>query len=153
MIRIEGVNVFLSVLHVHRSVETTVIEASEVEVVGDDVQHLRHLAEDEHFVSLLLELDEHLVEDHHLAADVDDLFRGFIHLRLLVVDQEWVVADSTQEHHHVAELGGGGEHVFLIYGKLDHILLAQLVQPNNLDMRLSLQLIHFKLTRYMHQLN
>ena len=83
------------------------VEAAKVEIVGDNVQQLRHLAEYQHFVSLLLEFDQHLVEKHHFAANVDDLFRGFIHFAQRMIDQEGVIADAPQQHHHVSELRGG----------------------------------------------
>ena len=86
---------FLSVFDPHGAVESAVVETPEVEVIGDDVEHLRHLAKDQHFVSFLLESNQHLVENHHLAADVDDLRRRILHFASRMIDQEWMVANAT----------------------------------------------------------
>ena len=80
------------------------LEAAEVQVVGDDVEQLRRLAEDEHFVTRLLQPYQHLIEDHELAANVDDFLRRILHLGPRMFDEKRVVDHTTKQHHDVAHL-------------------------------------------------
>mmetsp|Transcript_47611 Transcript_47611/g.79829 ORF Transcript_47611/g.79829 Transcript_47611/m.79829 type:complete len:768 (+) Transcript_47611:2909-5212(+) len=87
-------------------VEAVVRVALPDQVVLHDVQHPRHLAEQQHAVALGLQPRQQLVQDPHLPGVVDDLLVGDERRPLLCAIKEvWVIAGLPQLHHNVQQLG------------------------------------------------
>ena len=98
----------------HRPVQALVAEASQLDVLLDQVEEHRELREEEHTVPLLAQVRQELVEQQHLARGGDQVVepRGVIGalepLRLdHTLDEERVVAAVAQLHRHVVERRAG----------------------------------------------
>uniref|UniRef100_A0AAG5DLD8 Uncharacterized protein n=1 Tax=Anopheles atroparvus TaxID=41427 RepID=A0AAG5DLD8_ANOAO len=86
------------------AIEPAVLVAAPVAKVLQDVQHARHLAEDEYARVLLLQLPEQLVEHHHLAGVLQQVVVGRVRrARLGPVEQVRVVGALAQLHEDVLQ--------------------------------------------------
>ena len=72
-IRVEDVNVLLSLLEAHGPVEPGELELLPVEVVAENVEHLGHLAEEEDLVAPAHQVVKHLVQHTQLPTDRHDI--------------------------------------------------------------------------------
>lgn len=63
----EAVNACLAVAAADAAIDALMAVAAHVKVGLQEVQHLHHLAKDEHLLALLLQLGQQLVQQHHLA--------------------------------------------------------------------------------------
>ena len=73
---VEGVHLLVARLSRRRAVDPAVLELAVAAVVLEDVEHPRHLREDEDAVALRLEAAEELVEEHHLPRVLDEALVG-----------------------------------------------------------------------------
>ena len=76
LIVVEAVNVLLSVDEIHGAIQSGELELLVGEVIADNVKHSGHLGEDQDFVLPGQQLHQHLIEDFHLAANVNHVFVG-----------------------------------------------------------------------------
>ena len=70
--------------------------------VLDDVEHSGHLTEDQDFVLPFDEGRQHLIEDLHLAADLDEVVVDAVVdavLRQRILDEVGVIGDLAEVHH------------------------------------------------------
>ena len=73
-------------------------------VIFEQVEHARHLREDEHARALLLQAQKQLVEHHHLARVLDQVVAERVERLILSPLKEiWVVAALAQLHHEVEQ--------------------------------------------------
>lgn len=76
-----------------------------------------HLTENQHTALLLLQFGQQFVQDHHLAAIVDDvLVSGVRWARLGAIEQVRVVAALTQLHQNVLQA-----HLLHFAGTVDYV--------------------------------
>ena len=106
------------------AVEAAVLVARPAAVVLQDVQHARHLAEDQHATTTLLEARQQLVQQHHLAAVLRQVPVGGVgRARLGAVEQVRVVAALAQLHEdvvqaHLVATSGAVHHVDVLHQDL-----------------------------------
>ena len=93
----------------HAAVEPLVRQPRQVQVVLEDVEHARELREDEQLAPLRAQPRQQLVQQHHLAARLDQLRerlglgrRAHRQRRVALVEQPRVVAQLAQLHADVA---------------------------------------------------
>mmetsp|Transcript_39745 Transcript_39745/g.128644 ORF Transcript_39745/g.128644 Transcript_39745/m.128644 type:complete len:201 (-) Transcript_39745:581-1183(-) len=101
---VEGVNHLLPLRPARRSVDAAIVKAILVPVgavVLEDVEHARHLREEEHAVASPLEPAEQLVEEYHLPAVEDEALVVDERRLLRAVEQVRVVGTFAQLHQDV----------------------------------------------------
>lgn len=69
----EAINCFLTFRPPNTTVESFVVETTEVTVFGNEVNHLNHLTEDEDFVAFLSQFGKKLVHQYHCRGKLDRL--------------------------------------------------------------------------------
>ena len=105
-VAVEAIDAQLPLRGAHVAVEPLEAVAARQQVVLEDVEHLGHLAEDEHPVVVGLELGQQQLEQLHLAAALDELGQlgcGEVGVGLVALDEPRVVGALLQLHHDVGE--------------------------------------------------
>ena len=77
-----------------------------IAVVLNDVEHSRHLTEDENFVLSFEQRVQHLIQDFHLAANLDQVLVDEVEDSVFgqgVLDEVGVVGGLPHVHHPVLE--------------------------------------------------
>mmetsp|Transcript_35108 Transcript_35108/g.57362 ORF Transcript_35108/g.57362 Transcript_35108/m.57362 type:complete len:336 (+) Transcript_35108:400-1407(+) len=145
VIFLEAINSFLSLDARDTAVQTLIQVVSEVEIVLEYIQQVRHLAEDEHTMSFALQLWQQLVEQHQFARRLNEIrVHGDIvsaerrHGLLHVSNQKRMIAALAQLHGHIHQTRFGRAtrtQLFvrlLIQSFVPSLLKQRQLHPNNL---------------------